>query len=489
MHRSRFLMALMVCAFAVGILCIPCVAAAQGPDAGSGPGGYASGGSSAGEMTGGDNPAPSRDSGFSSLAHDAGAGAQESGGAAEPAYGTGEDTGDESGLPAAGDSFGDPGPHQAGYGDDGGSPASGKGPGQPQDSGGSGDDLPPLSGSATQHGSAANPESNQEAAGSGTGGPGAGAGPGTGTTRMSGREPDEDNGFHQAGRMGTSAGIIALSGAGGMMRGSDTIPSPFHGDGGVGGSTGEGTHRPPRDPPRDVPPRSVPPETQARIEQSTSESLPRSRGKRENTPYREQETCSYLPSAPVPDSGPGKTLGILFSLFGFRRVRKKNVLENDRRKAVFQAIAEAPGVDAVALSRRLEININTLRYHLAKLLATDKITYLSRPGTVRYYLNQGRHSPFEQILLHYLNAGTAGRIIRLVLETPGMSRKDLAVVLGIAGPSVTRHIQELSSEGLIRNEPDGRASHYFITDEAALLLARLGVIQTGSAGSVPHTPV
>lgn len=164
------------------------------------------------------------------------------------------------------------------------------------------------------------------------------------------------------------------------------------------------------------------------------------------------------------------------------------MLENDCRKAVFQAIADAPGIDAVSLSRRLEMNINTLRYHLTQLLVFDKITYLARPGTVRYYLNQGMFSPFEQIFLHYLNAGTAGRIIMLVSERPGVSRKDLAEVLGITGPSVTRHIQELSSEGIIRNEPDGRANHYYLTDAAALLLTKLQVIPSGRAARASPAP-
>lgn len=487
MHRSRFLTILLVCT-AVAILCIPGAASAHGPDAGSGSGGSEYGGSSPGGITGADSPASSADPGFSSPAHESGAGTREPGPAAETAPGPGkEETG--SGLTEPGESSGDSGPHQAGFVKDEGSPVSGQGTGSYQVSGDSGDSPPPSSGFSEQHGSAENPESDHEGAWPGSGGPDTGAGSGEAATRTAVRNPNDDNGSGQAGRMGTPAGIIAVSAAGGMMRGSDSMTFPVQGDGGAGAAAREGTPRPSRELPRDHAQKSLPPETPATLEQEARPEGSRSRGKREEEQYGEQKTSSCAPSTQVPDAGPGKTFGLLLSLFGFRRIRKKNVLENESRKAVFQAIADAPGMDAVALSRSLEMNINTLRYHLAKLLATDKITYLSRPGAVRYYRNQGMFSPFEQVFLYYLNAGTAGRIIGLVSETPGISRKDLAAILGISGPSVTRHIRELSSEGIIRNEPDGRANHYFLTKEAALHLARLRALPTGVADSVSQAPV
>lgn len=392
-----------------------------------------------------------------------------------------------SGIPQPGEISGDTGRGTSGQQDSGPSPDPGQGRGSPMDSGDGGDDRVSIPGPGEPAGSARMTEAGfmdehkVESAG-----PGAGAG--ADVPGMVQRNSGDDRGSGQAGNIGPSAGIAVVGAAGGLAWGSDTMQGFARGDGSFGSPAREGGHEPPRDPHRDTAHRNVPPETPARIEPENSGSPSRSKGKREE----EQDN----PSAPYPwgepprDPGsvPGKALFFIFSLFGFRRIRKKNVLENDCRKAVFQAIADAPGIDAVSLSRRLEMNINTLRYHLTQLLVFDKITYLARPGTVRYYLNQGMFSPFEQIFLHYLNAGTAGRIIMLVSERPGVSRKDLAEVLGITGPSVTRHIQELSSEGIIRNEPDGRANHYYLTDAAALLLTKLQVIPSGRAARASPAP-
>jgi DNA-binding transcriptional ArsR family regulator len=281
----------------------------------------------------------------------------------------------------------------------------------------------------------------------------------------------------------------AVAGAAAAGLGTPALHRPVPGYGDAELPARKGVPLPLPDATRDAGQKNVPPETPARIARESPEIPARPKGKRSELPGEGLETCSS-PPAPVNQKPPsGSHAGFFFSLFGFRRIRKKNVLENEYRKAVFQGIAEAPGIDAISLSRKLGMNINTLRYHLAKLLETDKITYLSRPGTVRYYLNQGMFSPKEQILFHYLSAGTAGQIIRFVSEHPGASRKELAEALAISGPSVTRHIQEISSDGIIRNEPEGKTNHYYLAEETAVLLKKFQRVMGEDEGGGLPAPV
>jgi len=467
-------MLLLVCT-AVVILCIPGAASAHGSSPGGG-----SGGSDSGGTAGAASPASSGPSGFSSSAPASGYGTTESSAGEEVAQTTGADRGADPGISEHGAAAGDPDSPQAGQEEPGRSPDNDQGPGSAQDFG-AGDDSAPGPRFTEQDESSRKPEAGIP------GEPQYGFMGADAPAETANRVLMEGIGFQGGDEIRSPAGIIVFGAAGGMARGSDIRNAPGPGEGAAGGHSREGTPNPPWHPSRDT--KSVPPETAARIDQGTSESPSRPRAKREEESDEEQESRSSVAAAPASDSISGSILFFLFSLFGFRRIRKKNVLENDCRRAVFHAIADAPGIDAVSLSQRLEMNINTLRYHLAKLLATDKITYHSRPGTVRYYLNQGMYTPFEQLVLHYLRAGTAGRIIRFVSERPGITRQDLAAVLGISGPSVTRHIQQLSAEGIIRNEPDGRANHYYLTNETALLLKKFQVLMTGSAGRVSPAPV
>ncbi|NYT17179.1 MAG: winged helix-turn-helix transcriptional regulator [Methanomicrobiales archaeon] len=523
MQRFRFFMLLLVCT-AVVILSAPGAAAAHGSPSG--------GVSDAGGIAGAASSASSGTSGVSSSVPPADSGPTESSTDEEPAQAAGGDRGAEPGISEDGGAAGEPGSPPAGHEDTDRSPDNGQGQESQQDFGSGYDSAPgpwytkqvepswnPEAGSSQAgqedqgrsldngqgQGSSQNVGSGDDSAQgpriAGQGEPsgkseaGIGGGPQSGFMgadapgETANRVLREGSGFQGGGEFRTHAGIIVFGTAVGMARGSDIRNSPAPGDGGAGRPSREGAPEPPWHPSRDTAPKSVPPETAARIEKGGSESPSRARAKREEESDEVPETCCHVPEAPAPDSVPGLAPFFLFSLFGFRRIQKKNVLDNDCRRAVFHAIGDAPGIDAVSLSERLEMNINTLRYHLAKLLATDKITYLSRPGTVRYYLNQGRYSPFEQLVLHYLRAETAGSIILLVSERPGISRQDLAAVLGISGPSVTRHMQQLSSESIVRNEPDGRANHYYLTEEAALLLKKFQIILTGIPVGVYPAPV
>jgi DNA-binding MarR family transcriptional regulator len=54
-----------------------------------------------------------------------------------------------------------------------------------------------------------------------------------------------------------------------------------------------------------------------------------------------------------------------------------------------------------------------------------------------------------------------GRILSAVQDNPGVSRGELASILGISGPVVSRSMQQLIKEGLIRQETDGKFRRYY----------------------------
>jgi len=152
---------------------------------------------------------------------------------------------------------------------------------------------------------------------------------------------------------------------------------------------------------------------------------------------------------------------------GFRRISKKNVLEHEARQVIYQAITAAPGTDVKTLTEVTGINENTLRYHLDRLVATGKITSFARPGVVRYVQNQGAFTQFEHRVFHYLWTDTPRGILWLLRQNPGLTRQQLADALMIAGPSVTRQMDNLIEDGIVENRFPGRSNHYYLTAESA----------------------
>lgn len=144
-------------------------------------------------------------------------------------------------------------------------------------------------------------------------------------------------------------------------------------------------------------------------------------------------------------------------VLGQRRNSRKNVLEHDTRRAAYLCIRENPGINHASLSRRLGVNIGTLRYHLATLCETGQIVAEHDHGQVRYYANGKRGHEGEGYPIN----GTRKQILDLLARNPGIARKEVASALGISGASVTWHTGLLIRDGAIRSERDGRMVRYF----------------------------
>lgn len=205
---------------------------------------------------------------------------------------------------------------------------------------------------------------------------------------------------------------------------------------------------------------------------SGEEPAPRTRSRRFDPLLPETETGQH--DAPAPGSLPVSFLPASLLLFGgYRRVSRKNVLSHDARSTLYREVLRKPGSDGGTLARATGINENTLRYHLVKLVETGTITTFVRPGVVRYFPNQGRYSPFEQVVIHYTRTATPCSILELLSISPGMTRQDLADALALSGPSVSRQMFSLIDDGILENRSDGRSNHYFLTRDAYRALKSL----------------
>jgi Winged helix-turn-helix DNA-binding len=215
----------------------------------------------------------------------------------------------------------------------------------------------------------------------------------------------------------------------------------------------------------------TPAQGQARNE-TREENISRSRPKRLRILAGETEPGGLAPTAP----SSSRTSLFPFSMLlfgGYRRITKKNVLEQDARSTLYRAITNNPGIDVPTLAGITGLNENTLRYHLVKLIANGKVTYLVKPGVIRYFLNQGAYSLYDQVFIHYLWSDTPREIFQLLRCTPGLTRQQISDSLGISGPSVTRQMDHLREDRVVENRFPGRSNHYYLTDEAMTIFEQV----------------
>jgi len=145
----------------------------------------------------------------------------------------------------------------------------------------------------------------------------------------------------------------------------------------------------------------------------------------------------------------------------FRRLSGKNILEHEKRHLIYTTILTNPGIDVPMLASMTGINLHTLRYHVAYLMHLEKISCVEQGGRYHFFENRGKYTRADQQRILYSRYPTTDHIISAIGANPGITRGEIAVQLGLAGPSVTRWTHRLIAEGVINEVRDGRCARYY----------------------------
>ncbi len=155
-----------------------------------------------------------------------------------------------------------------------------------------------------------------------------------------------------------------------------------------------------------------------------------------------------------------------FAFLGYRKITAGTVLTGGNRLRIYDTIKTNPGIQFSELSRETGINRGTLRYHLAILRMTGKISELSTGSDIRYFENSGKFSETEQKVLKSLRNETERTILERLIDNPATTRGDLEKILGISGSSVTWHTNRLRDTGMLTVSRIGKTTRYALVPEA-----------------------
>lgn len=176
--------------------------------------------------------------------------------------------------------------------------------------------------------------------------------------------------------------------------------------------------------------------------------------------------------------------GIAF--LGYRKITTSNVLGNPVRLQIYEMIKANPGIYFNELSRKTGFNRGTVRYHLALMSMTGKVSVLTIAAGNRYFENSGKFSETEQKVLNFLRNRRDRAIFEYLVDHFVATRSDLETVLGISGPAVTWHMNRLRDAGLLTVERTGKTIQYTIDPETRKSLGKyLGTSQENPEFSFP----
>ena len=171
----------------------------------------------------------------------------------------------------------------------------------------------------------------------------------------------------------------------------------------------------------------------------------------------------------------------LMMAFGYRKVERNAILWNRNRQNIYDCITANPGVKFNALERLTGVKEGTLKYHVLVLGMKRRIISFGSGRSVRYFENNGRYSELEKKVFLHLQNPTTRRILEILASSPEVSRKEIAEVVGIAGPSISWHTKRLSGDGIITTCKKGRAVRYTLCPAGADIFRRFRGQEAGMA--------
>jgi predicted transcriptional regulator len=142
---------------------------------------------------------------------------------------------------------------------------------------------------------------------------------------------------------------------------------------------------------------------------------------------------------------------------------KNAVLENLRRKEIYNFIKRNPGFHLRELQRRLEIPLSSLEHHIDYMIRHN-VLFKQRDGRyVRYFAENCTSE--DQKLISALRHEMLREIVLIILENEEVKFQDLRNHLDLPSSTLSYFLKYLVSHCILRREKVGYENIYSIQDK------------------------
>ncbi|NUB90973.1 MarR family transcriptional regulator [Haloterrigena sp. SYSU A558-1] len=148
-------------------------------------------------------------------------------------------------------------------------------------------------------------------------------------------------------------------------------------------------------------------------------------------------------------------LGAASPLAGLSESAAADTGESDARDAIAGYLSTTPGAHFSKIRDDLQLGTGETQHHLRRLEELEVIERY-RDGDYKRFVPAGRFDEFEKQALGYLRRETPRGMLIELLRNPAATGGDLAAVLDVSPPTVSKYAGELEDEGLLSRE-DGYA--------------------------------
>jgi len=138
-------------------------------------------------------------------------------------------------------------------------------------------------------------------------------------------------------------------------------------------------------------------------------------------------------------------------------------LELDSRRALYQHIADNPGVHFRALLDEFEYAKGTVQYQL-RWLADDGLVEVADDGKFTRYYPAAEFDEADRTVMNALRRKYSRRVLAHLLADGPLSTTELGDRLEKSKSTISWHLSNLAEAGLVTKEREGRSVVYEVSD-------------------------
>ena len=149
---------------------------------------------------------------------------------------------------------------------------------------------------------------------------------------------------------------------------------------------------------------------------------------------------------------------LVASIVAYTRLKRRNILNNKKRREIVEYINEHPGDHYREIKRQLDMSSGTLRHHL-RTLENASMIRSHREGKYLYYFPYGTWGSIRVL------TPAQKDIIDVIQKQPGATTREIADGLGKSRRAIQHHVNDLSDIDIIKSESIGKSPGWHVTED------------------------
>ncbi|MFW3145620.1 MAG: VIT domain-containing protein [Thermoplasmatota archaeon] len=150
------------------------------------------------------------------------------------------------------------------------------------------------------------------------------------------------------------------------------------------------------------------------------------------------------------------SLLVAFVVFGYSRIRKEDLLNQENRKKIYQHIKDNPATHFRGIQRAVDLEVGVLSHHL-NVLEKEQLIVSEQDGNNRLFWCAGEKDKDDKVRLSRIQEN----ILKSIEKEPGITQSQIAKRVGVSRKVVFYHVKFLRNSGVVKEEKVKRQTHYY----------------------------